>query len=151
MPGVLPPGKLPFDDPKIDTHECPCRVTYSYNAIPSGALESITLRLIRKRPKLQFTSFMTTFYDEKGICQIFSLDNQLVVQASHDKLLKEAENEILLMEQFFASLVRINRNIRPQKETEALLNRPYHLFGKVHQTPLFWTILHATNAIICFQ
>ena len=85
------------------------------------------MRLIRKRQKLQFTSFMTTFYDKKGICQIFSLDNQLVVQASHDKLLKEAENEILLMEQFFASLVRINRNIRPQKETEALLNRPYHL------------------------
>ena len=116
VPGVMPPGKVPIDKIQIDITECPNRVTYEYNSIPSGAVESIIVRLIKKHPKVQFTSYMAVIYDDDGeIAQIFAIDCRLVLRASSRALFKDVEKEVKRMHKFFPGL---QHNVGDQKNGE---------------------------------
>jgi GTPase SAR1 family protein len=146
VPGVLPPGKLP-GHVAADTEMCPYRVAFYYEQIPSGAIEAIMVRLIRRNAnankQADFTSYMITLCDEDSIAQVFIAENvsgtgltmdgwALVVRSSSRTWLNEVETEVNKMEQTYPGLKRKDR-----KEHYAISNPKASVFWNPRDDPNF--------------
>eukprot|EP00291_Cryptomonas_curvata_P009238 CAMPEP_0172198962 /NCGR_PEP_ID=MMETSP1050-20130122/28407_1 /TAXON_ID=233186 /ORGANISM="Cryptomonas curvata, Strain CCAP979/52" /LENGTH=1402 /DNA_ID=CAMNT_0012875899 /DNA_START=67 /DNA_END=4275 /DNA_ORIENTATION=- len=114
VPGVLPPAMLPSMT-ALDTIQCPFRFVSKYVKLPSGAFDTLVVRLIKKHQReFDFAATHASFFEGEDIMQLFvwkpeasaidQMEEWLVVQSTSNALLEDVEVEVENIERFYPGL-----------------------------------------------
>ena len=114
VPGVLPPSMLPSTT-ALDTIQCPFRFVSKYVKLPSGAFDTLVVRLIKKFPRdFDFAATHASFFEGEDVMQLFIFKTEasaidhvqewLVVRSSSNVLLENVEVEVESIEKFYPGL-----------------------------------------------